>query len=375
MLATSAEYQRELIRSGPIATKAELLVGGAVVREFDIIGGSVTVNGRDAVRRRGSVSLVDPDDTLTPSGASSLLSPLGNEIRLWRGYHYGKDGQPELFPLLTGGLRNVDVDDSPDGLVIKLDAYDRGQRVQRARFTGPYFIAKGTSVSTAISTLIRNRMPFLREDELRMGATRFTTPALTLGLDNDKDPWEAAQKLALDIGYELFFDGLGALNFRLVPDYSQASPAWTYREGEDATILQVQRSTTSDDVFSRWIVIGTTSSNETSLTYRGEAVDDNPASDTYYLGPFGDIPDETTSSNVFSNDQAQSAAEARKNLNLGLAELVHFSIVPNAAHQEGDVVFLDRERSKVNGVYILEDFTVPMVQTASMAVTTRVRRI
>lgn len=377
MRTISSDFIARMVKGGPIVTRCEVLDNGVVQRTLDISAGSVQVDLNDAIRRRAKISLTDPDGDLTPAKATDLLAPFGNELRLHRGYELTPSGLTpavqEILPVFTGGISGVQVNDTPSGLTIDVDAYDRARRVQRSQWVNPYVIGAGTNFGTAVQDIVRNRYPLLTEGDFLFTPTSYTTPKLVFGLDNSRDPWKAAQDMAASVGFELFFDAMGVCTFQPIPDYGSQVPVFTYAEGEEAIILGVQRSTVDEETYSHWIVSGTSSSN-TGVPPRGEAKDTNPESPTYYLGDFGDVPNFWSSPYVVSVAQATTIATALLNTTLGSMEEVNFPAIVNPAHEAGDVVAIVRKRARIDDVYVMENFSIPLDVGGIMSVKTKRKR-
>jgi hypothetical protein len=56
-----------------------------VVATLDVFDGEVTADRTAAQMRQCTISLADPDGTLTPEDATSLLTPFGTQLQLLRG--------------------------------------------------------------------------------------------------------------------------------------------------------------------------------------------------------------------------------------------------------------------------------------------------
>lgn len=85
MYPIGEDFKNTLKNSHKIAVKVEVLDGGIPVRELDINEGNVSVDRHKNVRRSCSIQVVDKTGELTPSAATDLLTPYGNELKLYRG--------------------------------------------------------------------------------------------------------------------------------------------------------------------------------------------------------------------------------------------------------------------------------------------------
>lgn len=362
MYTRSAAFDAAVQKSHRIATRCDVYSGTTFIQSLDIIDGNITIDDVP-VRRRATVDLTDPTGALTPADASALLAPSGNELKLWRGL-YLPDGTSELLPMGVFGISDVRIDDSGQGLHIRLDTYDRARKVQRARFLQEYQVTAGTNYGTAIQTLLTSRFPTIT---FNFTATSILTPRLIF--EAGSDPWKAAQSMAASIGCDLFFDPNGVCVLR--PISLVGDPAWTYAEGSQAMILYVNRRLNDEKVFNHVVVTGETSGTATPV--RAEAFDNNPSSPTYYLGAYGDVVTFEASSFITTTAQAQAAANRKLAKVLGLSELIQFNTIVHPAHEISDIVRLTRADSKVNNVYVIGKLTMPMVHSRVMNGTCRQR--
>lgn len=366
MYATSTAYQAAIIQSHKLATLCEVYVNGMLNSTLTIIDGNVNVQDT-VIRRNATISLTDPTGTLTPASAGDLLAPNGNEFKLYRGLYLPLTGVAELIPVGIFGIKDIQIQDSGDGFIIQIQGDDRAAKVQRAKFSQEYVVAADTNYATAIQTLIANRYPTAT---FNFTPTAITTP-LIIGKTGD-DPWALARNMAAAIGCDLYFDVNGICVLTSVPLLNSGSvTVWTYAEGANSTLLYANRRLTYDGVFSHVVVSG--ENNSTTTPVKAEAFDTNPLSPTYYLGKFGDVVDTSLlgSKLITTVGQAQTAANARLQKVTGFPDLVQVTIIPNAAHEVGDVVQITRAKSKINNKYLLDKFQVPMTQDRAMSVTSR----
>lgn len=285
----------------------------------------------------------------------SLVS--GGEIRLYVGFLYGAPANAsEFFPLGVFGFADRDVIDQPSRFEVTMNVYDRQRRFRRARLTAPYQVAEATPVLQAAQDFARFVDPHVTMRVV--GSSRFTTPALTF--DEEADPWECLERILRSGGFEPFYDSDGNLAMQLEPDIDDpnAVPSFTYDDSEDTTMTEVTRSGSNESVYNGVIVTGQSTSLDAPV--RGEAWDDNPASPTYYLGPYGKVPRFLRSEYISTADQASDAARAELRRVRNLTEAISWSAVPNYAQEEGDFVKVASARSGVNAVVFLDRFRFPL---------------
>lgn len=365
MYPTSAGFKTALIESHQIVTRAEVLDDNLVVAILDIHDGQVVADANQAIRRRANVTLTDATGTMTPSDATSLLSPItGNELRLSRGISLA--ASDEFVPLGIFRISSCEIVDTPTGLKIQIDAYDRARRVSRAKYTDNLTIAAGVNYADAIHDVIDARVAGLNYS---FTPTTYTTPLIVL--EAGDDPWEKARAMAAALGCELFFDVAGTVVMRPVPDPATAPVEWVYAEGADATILSAQRRLVDEHTFN-WAVVTGESSTATAPV-RGESFDNDPSSPTYTGGSYGIVPIFEKSTLITTAPQASAAAAALLLNSLGATEDVSFNAIVNPAHEPGDVIEITRERAHIAARYVIDALTIPMRAEQSMSASTRRR--
>jgi fibronectin type 3 domain-containing protein len=376
-VVVSHDFFAALRRSHKVVARVEVLdAAGRVIASTDrssdprlaVVSGSVDVDRGAHIRRTCSVSLAGTDRRVIPIKARDLFSVVsGHELRLSRGIEFA-DGQQQLWTLGVFGLSAAPTTDNPDALEVRLSGSDRSRRVIRNRFTAPYIVADGSNAVTAAQALIRDRLPGV---QFRSANTAYTTPQLIF--DEQSDPWQAAQDILSGAGMEVFFDIDGYCVIQAEPDPNDPTlrASFTYAEGAEATILGLTRDTDNEQIYNGVIVTGESTTN--SAPVRGEAWDDNPASPTYYLGTYGKVPLFYRSEFIKTTQQATAAAKARLRKVMGATELISFTGIVNAAHREGEIIRIERARSGVSGMFMLDGFGIPLRGTDGMTVKTRKR--
>ena len=345
---------------------------GTVLASFDVVEGSVTVDRTQAVRRQmQSVKVVDPTGTLIPKAATDLFMPYGNEVQLWRGALDPETGTSVLFSLGIFGISDAVVTDTGADWSVTLSGYDRAQHLQRLAWTKPFAIPAGTNYAAAIASVVNAKAPGYYV--LSLAQTVMTTPAMVLGASLSGDPWSDIQSMAQSIGAEAYFDVDGILVLRPIPDPSVNAPVWSYAEGAQAVMTQLQRTLSNTDNGtanpSHVVVTGENTTN--TVPVRADAYDTNPASPTYYLGPYGDVPMVVQSPLVTTTAQAQAMASALLMEYSGATDGVQLDIVPNPSHEAGDVVTIQRARDGVGGNYMIQSMTIPLAWSATMQLITK----
>lgn len=382
MRGRTARWDDAVGRSHAIVAKLEVVnVGGRVIASTEahsdprlsVISGEAQVDRGANIRRTLSGLTVAATDTrLLPLGARDILSVVsGNELRPYRGIRYA-DGTEEYMPLGVFGLADAPIEDDLRSFDITLNGFDRSRRIARNRFTSVFPIAAGTNVITAGQALLRDRMPGIVFKTLT--STAHVTPELVFD-ESTQDPWAEAVKIFSSAGLEVYFDVEGTCVIAEEPDPNApgASKVATYGEAVGSPILGITRATSNERVYNGVIVTGESPSNSTPV--RAEVWDDDPASPTYYKGSYGMVPFFMTSQYIATEDQALAAGRGQLRKVKSATEVVTVRGVVNAAHEETDVVQIERPRSGTKGLYVLDGFNIPLRYDRNMTLRTRQRYV
>lgn len=349
----------------------EVLSGGQIVSTLDVvIEGSVTAENQ-TVRRSGSIKLVDRDGTLTPVSAKDLLAPSGTELRLFKGLYLPGVADPEMVPLGTLRISEPEITQDSSGIIIDVKGYDRARTIQRARFTAPWTITAGTTVSQAISDIIASRCTY----PTNITPTTATTSAAVF--EALSDPWDAITQLADAASYEVFFDLLGTFIARPTPAYETQTPAWTYEPGELSLLLTNKRTMNDENSYSAVVV---TVENPDADPIRVIVYDTDPNSATYFdpakpaLSKYGLVPYGFASPLITTSAQATLAAQTVLARVSGLLEQVEVSTAGHFGHDVGDVLAVRNPDTRLAGTQIIESITQPL-RSGPMTIKMRQRRV
>lgn len=361
MRSRSARWDAAIVQSHRLAIKVDVWRNGvAVVEGLSVIDGSITWDRTAKTLARLQITLAEPTRLPTPTGG--VLSPYGYELAVSRGIIYG-DGVTERLPLGVFPIQSADV--SGQFLSTSITAMDRSQTIADARFEDDYQVAAGTNLVTAITTLLTAAMPALT---VFATPTAYTTSLVTFTAQSDR--WEACQQMARSAGYELFFDGLGRAVLR--PE-AAGSVVWSLSDGAGGGLVDVGFALDRAPTYNRVIV--TSANAADGAIYRAVATDNNPASATYYFGPFGKKPKFYASPFISSTAQAQASADAILSAALGIGRTLRFACVPNPALEAGDVVQINRSSAGINQeTHVVDTLTLGLSAVGGMTGTTRAKQ-
>lgn len=343
---------------------ADVLYEGAVVAEdLALIDGYVTHDATAAIQGRASFVFAEP---LRLPSTTDALSPYGYEIVVRKGIEYPGGREPELMPLGVFPIQTSEM--SGDTLLTQVACMDRSQSVSEARFEDVYQVPAGTNYGTAIQAVISAGVPGLT---FLFPETTQTTPLLTFPAQDDR--WQAARGMARAIGMVLFFDGLGRCVMKPETTLGDAS-VLTVSDGDGGVLTAASVKRSRLPAYNK--VVAASANAFATEQYRAEAVDDDPASPTYYYGGFRRKPRFFVSPLIGSQEQAQSSADSLLASALGIARSIDFAMVPNYALEVRDLVRVDRSALGVNDeLHILDVLTIPLDPESPMTAASRSRQV
>lgn len=360
----------ETIRGSHTVT-SYVLCSTANQRTFTLtaVEGSVRVDRNGKIRRSCTVECIDPSGELTPEGPESDLTPfVGTELRPYRGVVYS-DGTEEVVPLGVFRLERSRVSDSSDGGVrITLEGYDRSYKISLDKFYEPWLIESGTNVVVALKTIVERTFPNTEYDT-KSSSVVTTAPKV---YDVDDDPWDVITELALSAGCEAYFAADG--RFVVAPSLdlnSVPSESYTYVEGQGCTLLDLTREFVGGK---NGVIVDGQSIGDGVAPVRATVWDDDPTSPTYYLGPYGRNPRHHQDQNVKTEAEAEAVGHELLYKELGFAAGLSVTSMVNPALEAGKIVRVERERSRVYGLYSVESFTVPLKASGTQDMELRKRK-
>lgn len=376
MQARSALWDKTVIDSHQMCVKVEVLVDGAVELEWNesnsiVTDGQTTQDRDDAIRGKGTLTLASESRLVIPRDANDLLVPYGTEWRPWRGIRF-PNGTTEYKSLGIYIITKTDIQDTGDGILVVLDGQDRSRKVQRAKFNRLYTVKKDTPADQAIINIVEHQLP--GAFEYSMGGIDDPLPQMVF--NSGDDPWAACVKIAANVGCEVYFDENGVLTMAPVPDQRQDPVDWVFEEGENCTLLNIERAMeVGDTVYNHVIVTGEAVDN--APVVRAEAFDDNPDSPTFWQSKgFGDVPLFYSSKFIKTQAQAQRVANSRLRKSLGRQETITWNSAPNPAMMPGDIGSYNRKLSRLrNSEAIIDMLSMPLVADRGMQGISRRRPI
>ena len=370
MYPSSAAFKSAVRTNHTVVAKAEVWASDQKLQEINISEGSVSINSSSAVRRTCEVTVVTGRETanLVPDNDFDLLTPFGNELRLYRGVQY-EDGTEEYVPLGVFVITEVAIQDTNEGVVIKLAGEDRSIRIARAKWTEPYQLPNG-SLESALTDLLKNRYP---DAQLSFPTTNVSVNQIILGSENSNDPWKDAVEIAELVGFDLFFDQNGVVQMKQFPTLDGSVVVALFIEGSGTTITSLDRTMSTKDTYNG--VIYTIEGSDVVLPIRVEAWDEDTSSPTYRYGVFGEVPTFVESSLLATEAEAIRAAYSLLNIYIGKQEQMAFNSLVDPSLDVQDVVYIKSNGAKVDRLVIIDSLDIPLNPEGEMSANARTVRI
>lgn len=318
-------------------------------------GGTVTLDVTANQMRTCSFQFVDDPRAPVPTWLGKL-NPTGAEVLLRYGISTGP-GQIAWFNLGIFGINEVDVESSvtQPGPVWTITGYDRSAEVSASLLTAPFTAKSGQAVHEIIYSLIRQQTPRLTQFNLKPS----NVVPFTQNYQNGDDPWQAAVEIAQSGGCVLYFDPSGVLTLREVPTGKNTPVSMGYVHGSPRmTATDVKRSVSANPGYNGVQVIASTTKGNTITAI---AWDDNPASPTYYRGPYGKRPAPPVSlTSVQTGVALRKVAKKLLASVLGLTRQSTIQAIPAPWLDAYDLVRVRHPGSQVDTLEMVTGFTMPL---------------
>lgn len=359
-----------LARSHQLATLIQVLdpVTGEVAATLDTVhNGEITLDANANIRGRMDLELTEgAGRELIPFRPTDLLTPYGTEIRVARGARF-PDGTAEVVSLGIFRLRQVDSSDTGDSLTIRLTGMDRWSRITDARFERTWVIPKNTNRITAILQTVQDIWPDVPYD---LPSTTMTTPQLMAERGDDRGDF--IRDIAVGMGLELYFDGMGVLRAQPIASTTDQE-RWSLVEGQGGLLLEANRSWDAERVYNKVIASG--EPIDDSPVVCAQVWDDNPNSPTYFHGPFGQRPRFYVSGMLQTQQQALAAAAGILAKAVGTSQKIDFGSIVNPAIEPGTVARIRRGRLGLDEKHVIDTVRIPLSATEPMTGATRILEV
>jgi hypothetical protein len=321
-----------------------------------MVAGSIEFDATADVRASGSVTVKGD----WPRALDLSLGPYGSEVFLARGIDRGANGVL-WAPMGYFRISQTGQPDAAKGpLTLALD--DRMATIIDSRFLQPRQWLVGTTVGGIVDEIILEVYP----DAVIVFDDDSDLSTLGRSLIVEESRYEALLTLAEGLGKVVYWDDLGRLVFRTIPD--ETVIVWTVGAGNNGAMVQADRSLSREGVYNALVVTGEGADDIPPV--RAVAYDGQPSSPTYFGGPFGRVPRFYSSPFITTQNQAENAAVNMLRQSLGAPYDVGLSAVPNPGVRPYDVirvVYNDGNRE----VHIVERATIPLDVETPIKIATR----
>lgn len=370
MYPASAAFKSAVITDHIVIAKAEVWNQDQRLSILDIDKGTVKVDAKSAIRRTCSIHLVTERDAtnLVPDNDFDILTPFGNELRLYRGIRFD-DGTEEYVPLGVFIITDVNIQDTNEGVDIVVEGEDRSLKVSRNKWLEPYQVPNA-SLEDAILDILKDRFDDIQTN---FPVTNVSINQVILGAENENDPWKDVVELCELVGFDLFFDANGIATMRQFPSLDGSVVVAAYVEGDNNTIVSINRNISSKETFNG--VIYTIEGTEVEVPIRVEAWDEDTTSPTYRFGVFGEAPTFITSSLLTTEAQAIVAAYSLLNRFIGAQESIGWNGLVDPTLDANDVVYISNVGAKIDRVVIIDSLDIPLAPEDTMKADARVVRV
>lgn len=267
------------------------------------------------------------------------------------------------YPIFTGPITKLD----RSGAAIKVEAHGK-ESLGRARAWNEKTYKKGVRVTSAIRDILVEIM----------GENHLSIPNLTaklprnVSVGGDQLPWPTAKALASQIGYQLYYDGMGVARMRKIPS---GGAVFTFRQDAGGSIkTEPQIGFSIENVVNAVQVLGKKPTKKKGGTTpkRPQArviADRSHPLSPWALGRSGGpryLPKVIEDDSVTTTAQAKT--RATRELKAGLLESVEvaFDTLAIVHLEELDIVRCNT--TKFAGNFRLRKFAVPLTASAQMSV-------
>lgn len=364
MRPVSAAFLSTLTGSHAMASEALVVetfqsTVAPVGTSMSIINGKVKLDGTADIR--STLDLTLDGTRLWPTHTNSLLAPYGNEIFVRRGVQLGA-GTTEWCSLGYFRIQSPDQEVPPDG-PIRIEGLDRMAGIIDARLLEPRQFMSTETYGDIVTELITEVYPtaVIQWDD----ATDLNTLDRALIVEEDRHGF--LKELITSLGKIWYWDHRGILVILDPPD--PTAFVYEVNHGHNGVLVDVSRDLTREGVFNAVVVLGEATDTETPA--RGVAIDADPTSPTYFYGRFGPVPRFYSSPFITTDAQAQTAAEAILQRELGLPYSISLTAIVNPALEPYDSIRV--RYSNVDGaeLHVIQDLEVPLIADATMSIGTR----
>lgn len=347
---TDPLYRSLLAGSHHPTSRIEIWRSGVRVDTFGSEGlpnwdGTLSATLTSQVSRQFSFSVAE---TLYPGeDDAALLAPWGNEVRAFMGIKPGA-GVPYEFQVFRGRINTVNLE--AEGTV-SVSCVDRGGDVNDAGFLGPAVSQVGNVVTDEFRRVVNDGVLDATFGVFDVNAQ--LTPLLTWEWDRGG----ACDDLATAVAGYWYALGNGDYVLRQVPWTKRQTILVTLRDGPGGELYTAVPSLSRANVFNGVIVTGEQVDTASPPVF-AVVQDFDPASRTYWGGPFGRKTKQVNAQGVTTQGQALALARSTLNQARSLQATWTTSQTPDPSMELGDAVYIIA-RNQPRSAQVLASFAMP----------------
>lgn len=327
-----------------------------IAADIPFTSGTVAASLTSRVARNLSMGI---DESWYPVLATDPLAPYGNVIRAYRGIVMGDGDTTYTWPVFTGRIQYVQLDDTGQ---VRVEASDLAAEVIDHGFENPENSSAGVLIPTEVQRLISDGLPdaaFGTFDDYTE-----TVKALTW----EQDRGAGLDEMGFSVGSYWYPLAGGRFVLRKYPWTVSSAPVITLADGEGGVVTSWAVARQRVSVFNSVIVTGERLNGDGPAL--GIARDLTPGSPTEYGGHFGIRTEFLRLQTPGSDGAAQLAAQDALRRDISLQEAWSWNMVPDASLELGDVVSLD-VAGRTGVIQVIESLLIPLDLSGPMSVTGR----
>lgn len=337
----------EMLRySHTAVTTIDLYDGLELVQaDIPISGGNVSAVRKDNVRRTFSASISLRDWENLP------VSTYSSRVQVWM----GMEVTPGVSQTLSQGFFRVDDLSRQRLKQIDISGSSFEAYIVDDRFFTPRTPPRGASTVMTIKSLILESIPtavFLTT------ATQDKVVGMTAPWERER--WEAITSLADSINAEVYCDPNGVFVIADKTEFviAEQVPVWQVDVGASGVLVAETVTQTRDRVYNGVVASGQSSDQDVPPVW-DVVTDNDPASKTYWGGPFGHVPRFYSNPNFTTKDQCTKAATNMLAEAIAGNRTVDFTMLPNPALEPGDIIQLTMLDGSLEN-HVIDSLNMPL---------------
>jgi hypothetical protein len=309
------------------------------------------------------LTIIDSTGVLVPTTQGGLLLPAGNELAVF--YNEFPVG---IYPIVVNDITDT-VDTSGGsiagdiGPVMEITGYDRSFLFSANTPTTVSQTPNGMPLGAATYQLLHNAVPWLDSQLFQLFDEGYVLPQQII--DSSVIPWQLAQSWWNALGGLLYMNAAGQIVGYFPPANPPVSYLWNRggRLGNTGSITGIEPNYDRTTAYNG-VTVQTTNAAGTNV--QATAWDTNPASPTYYLGPFGQCPAPALQSDIpgTAADCLRAAIQLLPAY-LGLASTVTVTLVPDPTISPYAIASVISEIDGVSGLWQIQSGQLTLDYTAS----------